>query len=800
MTSSLRSMLTPVLWFACILTLLTIASILFNSKASAYNPDAISNQAPMENSMDIVRGRDAGQSLAPYFIVGVSGPDGYDGNVSWAKVYVPNGQPARLTVQYGGGHCARDDSIPSDVTYEMYDLTNRDDFTISQPGEAFGLPYRETKDNSDMGGVCDDSSFYFDIPANAGITSTITGHTGYRVFGFRATLNNVWPGGSGSITKTYRLRVNNGGLVGFSRPITALEQNTVFGVFNNEFQRQGRGGNWNYNVQFAPRCGENDPNSNLTIYDADWATARFQPDLSFEVRGERNVAPVDPAGSWPRRFLLVERNDFNPGSKVLQSFTYEANDAYKYRLNWSDIAYNNAVQTRIVFDQFDAQRIIECAVVPPPPPAVVTETRPYIKAYGAHVVTGGWFDDGDVSCGGNSNYKEASQTSVGNNPYPGGIRTFGVVERSGATFNAFGSVSKYGSRSLGLVEGSGFLPSGATVADHRSITGSGYGFFTNQLHPTPSTDPPPALARYYSPTYLTLANGSPPSTSTHYPPSTDYPSVGAKYAGGILGGVDAAVSDQCIPDFYGTTQGNPAVLSALNPVTNLAALASTQQIIAPGAGQNAQIGTGAQLAIVAGQRLTIYVEGDVYIGSNIVYTPGYDYSEPEEVPYFSLIVRGNIYVGKNVDRLEGFYVAQPDTSSQAAIDATGNFVTCAERSPASAPPSAVSYAQLGNECNNRLLVNGAVAAKRAVLLRSNGSIERALPNEDFTQGVTYPANAGGRTPNNSFSGGTFRQGDTAAEVFNYIPEMMIATPNFAGGGDLLNRFEVERIYSLPPVF
>ena len=781
-----RLILGAVVGVGCVLAVNFLAA----GKARAFTSTTISNVAPMPGSAQGNNGVD----LQPYFDVSQGL---YDGIYTYAKLYVPvTSTSATLRVLGGGGVCPIEYGNPQ-ADYTIYSLTAEENYPST------GNPVvDQINSRSNGGSTCRD--LVMTIDNSRGVASVIEDHTAYKVYYFEARYANIGTTG----TKLFRLQLDTnpgapGGLIGYSRQVLNYGGPTgrsYFGISllsNDATFRPPGVDTWDFRFEFAPRCSDNSPDAvQLNLYDAD--NGLYNPqNLSSTL--DSAIKLTNPR-VWNQQESWTADEMGTPGvnydSKNLDFLT-DRDHAYRY--SWNGTSWLNTIQIQIPYDQFDAQISVVCdsPPPPPPPPTVVTETKPYLKAYGAHVVTGGWFDNGDVSCGGNANYQEAYPTTLGNNPYPGGIRTFGVVERAGATFNTFGTMSKYGSRSLGLVEGSGFNAAGGTIANR--TTGSGYGFFTNQLHPTPSGTPP-AIQHYYSPTYLTLSNGSPPTTSLHYPPSTDYPAVGAKYAGGILGGVDAAVNDQCIPDFYGTTQGSPASLSALSPVTNLAALLSTQQIMIPGAGQTAQIGNGARLDIALGQRLTIYVEGDVYIGSNIVYAPGYDYSEPEEVPYFSLIVKGNIYVGKNVDRLEGFYVAQPDTSIQSTIDATGHFITCAERSPASAPPAAVSYARLGDECNNRLLVNGAVAAKRAVLLRSNGSIEEGRANENFTDGVTYPANSAGRRPNNGFTGSGFRAGDTAAEVFNYIPEMMIATPNFAGGGDLLNRFEVERIYSLPPVF
>jgi len=136
----------------------------------------------------------------------------------------------------------------------------------------------------------------------------------------------------------------------------------------------------------------------------------------------------------------------------------------------------------------------------------------------------------------------------------------------------------------------------------------------------------------------------------------------------------------------------------------------------------------------------------VTITGNINYAKVFDPNNQSSIPYFTLIARGNITVAGNVTNLDGLYVAQPNGGS------SGIFSTC------------------DSFCTSQLVVNGAVIAQHAELLRAHGTLDQPSPD---VNGV----------------------GPNPAEIFNYVPSMVIGSPM------LNSQFgTLEGIFNLPPVF
>ena len=169
--------------------------------------------------------------------------------------------------------------------------------------------------------------------------------------------------------------------------------------------------------------------------------------------------------------------------------------------------------------------------------------------------------------------------------------------------------------------------------------------------------------------------------------------------------------------------------------------------------------------VSAGKTVTLFVNGNVYIGGNITYAPGYN---ADNVPKFALVTRGNIFIDPAVSRLDGLYIAQPDTTSAATISASGVIWTCHGNSP-----DVPNTVYVSSACRTKLTFNGAVIAKQVNLLRGNGDVASAAAGEGSNSG-------------------------NIAEVFNFTPEMVI------GGGFFNsttgNQYKIESLISLPPVF
>ncbi|HEX3568638.1 MAG TPA: hypothetical protein VHT70_03085 [Candidatus Saccharimonadales bacterium] len=199
----------------------------------------------------------------------------------------------------------------------------------------------------------------------------------------------------------------------------------------------------------------------------------------------------------------------------------------------------------------------------------------------------------------------------------------------------------------------------------------------------------------------------------------------------------------CIPDYYGT-----------KPTTTTAFTGSVNGLAT---GNYAATGTttvtGGTLG--SGAKVTVYVDGDVYISNNISYGSGWDVNH---VPMFELVARGNIYIGSGVSQLDGVYVAQGNSGD-------GTIYTCAT----SAAPLALD-GNLFGVCNTKLTVNGSLVAGHVQLLRTRGSLGQSSVGEGTGSSA-------------------------AAEEINYNPSLWLAQPNTGSG----SQSDYDAITSLPPI-
>jgi len=207
----------------------------------------------------------------------------------------------------------------------------------------------------------------------------------------------------------------------------------------------------------------------------------------------------------------------------------------------------------------------------------------------------------------------------------------------------------------------------------------------------------------------------------------------------------------CIHDYYAdrpaTTLALPASINAMTTGTY-------------GANTNTYFGTFPVSNIDPGERITVYIDGDVYINTNIVYTGAGTWSSGN-IPSFKLVVRGNIYIDLSITQLDGLYVAEPNGASG------GTIYTCAMTVPALFTlPSTTAIA---SQCNTKLTVNGSFIAKQVQFLRTKGAQSQSSTFEPSTS-----ANIG--------------------EVFNYSPMLWIPQPAATTGQP-----PYDAIVSLPPV-
>lgn len=213
--------------------------------------------------------------------------------------------------------------------------------------------------------------------------------------------------------------------------------------------------------------------------------------------------------------------------------------------------------------------------------------------------------------------------------------------------------------------------------------------------------------------------------------------------GGGLGSVP------CIPDYYAT---RPASTLAIPPT-----VASMGTGVYGGSG-NITLGGGS--VVNPSNRITVYVDGNVMITSNITYAGSWNTSG---IPLFELIVRGNIYIANTVTQLDGVYVAQANSG-----DTAGEIHTCATTANGF---SQLPLSTLYSTCASKLTVNGLFTARQVRLLRTIGSLAQSTTGEASTS-------------------------DKVAETFNFGPALWISQPVRQNEGATP---DYDAIISLPPI-
>jgi hypothetical protein len=188
-------------------------------------------------------------------------------------------------------------------------------------------------------------------------------------------------------------------------------------------------------------------------------------------------------------------------------------------------------------------------------------------------------------------------------------------------------------------------------------------------------------AAYALSTILDVATSAGNSAGTVAPPdglSFSNTSANVTVANGIFGG--KLGSAPCIPDYYGTLPPSGGY-SPINSASVSAALPSGVHFRGVNTRQDLTLTGG---TINPGSRVSVYVNGDVYINGSIKYGygGGAGWTAPDRIPLFRLIVNGDIYIAPGVTQLDGIYVAQ-------SVDGTsrGIIYTCATglRAPVALP-------------------------------------------------------------------------------------------------------------------
>jgi hypothetical protein len=219
--------------------------------------------------------------------------------------------------------------------------------------------------------------------------------------------------------------------------------------------------------------------------------------------------------------------------------------------------------------------------------------------------------------------------------------------------------------------------------------------------------------------------------------------VGAGNFGGSWG------TATCIPDYYGRKPAATLPLPADVSAMTTGAYFSNATASLPGGTVN------------PGEKISVYVNGDLYIGSDISYAGSWSAAN---MPLIEVVVRGNLYIGSGVHRLDGVYIAQKNGA------AGGTIYTCAT----STTPLTLTGGAFFNTCNSKLVVNGAFVADSVQFLRTAASLGQSSVGE--TSNVTGV-------------------GTNAAEVFNFNPTLWMVQPNDTDGS--VDNYDA--ITSLPPV-
>ncbi|MEX2006747.1 MAG: hypothetical protein WD877_01025 [Candidatus Saccharimonadales bacterium] len=358
-----------------------------------------------------------------------------------------------------------------------------------------------------------------------------------------------------------------------------------------------------------------------------------------------------------------------------------------------------------------------CLLLTLAPVSVVYGAKPYLKVFGGDVMSGGWFNAGS-SCNtaAGSSYQDPNYQLVGD-VRNGGILAFSKEGPNGVS--AGGASSQYGAFSLGQIEGN---------------SGPQYGFYSGSAQ---SANGPTSKK------YLSFANDD---------------EAKAPWGGFYEGDVRQSA---CLPDYWTKlANANASGLSVLGSLTPSGAYSASAS------GSNPFVVNNSPVNLSAGKKITLFVNGNAYIGNNITYGP----SNANNLPKFALVVKGSLYIDPAVTQLDGVYIAQPAGNIVTADD--GNIWTCHPNN------SLPVYDDYPATCTNQLVVNGALLAKQINFLRAKGDVATATTAEDDLS----PAMAS----------------DNIAEIINYTPAMVIGGPFFNQA--TAPTLKVQSLQSLPPVF
>lgn len=255
------------------------------------------------------------------------------------------------------------------------------------------------------------------------------------------------------------------------------------------------------------------------------------------------------------------------------------------------------------------------------------------------------------------------------------------------------------------------------------------------------------------------------ATATLRTSGVPLPANGLSFAN--MGGMSRAV-----PDYYkdGLKPQTPEVTTSVLMLNSGAVVDNEQtRIKTPSLVLNPGAGDG----VGFNKHHAIFVEGDVIIRNNIIYSSPGGWANIGAIPAFDLIVKGNIFIADNVTQLDGNYIAQPNGATG------GKIFTCATASGALySDPT-----QLYNNCKNKLTVNGSVVAQDLRLLRTYKTL-RDIPYNDSVVPRVYARETFGT--------------DNASESFRMTPESFLARRSLRPEGSQTNG-KFDYYVTLPPV-
>lgn len=188
-----------------------------------------------------------------------------------------------------------------------------------------------------------------------------------------------------------------------------------------------------------------------------------------------------------------------------------------------------------------------------------------------------------------------------------------------------------------------------------------------------------------------------------------------------------------------------------------------------------------------GKKKKILVNGDLFIDKDIVYEND-SWGSISEIPNVTIVVKGNINISPTVKRIDGMLVAQPKCEipqySGSGACFSSNFYKNGVINTCSYQNNKVPNYDAPEICNNQLVINGSVIAKKINWYRTQGST--VCPDPDLLGNCTE---ANPNEPSSSQS---------IAEVVDFSPELYLSPLNLATDNEGPTN-SYDSIVSLPPI-